>query len=103
MQRGTSVLPQSSRPERIASNLDVLSWSLEEADMAALGRLEHQQRMVPGANWLDPAGPCRTLAELWDEQWPYLPCRCICLRHPAGPYRSLRELWAESRAVPHMA
>ena len=67
LQRGTSVLPKSTRPERIAANLDVFSWSLDEADMAALSTRECQARMVVGDFFLNPLGPYRTLAELWDE------------------------------------
>ncbi len=59
VQRGTSVLPKSTNPERIASNLAVLDWSLTEADMAALSSLAYQARMVDGAFLLSPAGPYR--------------------------------------------
>ena len=59
VQRGTSVLPKSTNPERIASNLAVLDWSLTGADMAVLSSLEYQARMVDGAFLLSPAGPYR--------------------------------------------
>ena len=59
IQRSTSVLPKSTNPERIASNLAVLNWSLDDADMATLSDLEYQARMVDGAFLLSPAGPYR--------------------------------------------
>lgn len=42
VQRGTSVLPKSVHPERIAANLDVLSWQLPEQDFQALSSLPTQ-------------------------------------------------------------
>ena len=59
VQRGTSVLPKSTNPDRIVSNLAVLDWSLSEADMATLSSLDYQERMVAGAFLLSPAGPYR--------------------------------------------
>ncbi|KAG1659176.1 hypothetical protein FOA52_007557 [Chlamydomonas sp. UWO 241] len=67
LQRGTSVLPKSVHPERLASNLDVLSWSLPDDNFEALSSLETQTRMVPGTFLLHPHGPYLTLEELWDE------------------------------------
>ncbi len=32
-----------------------------------LSALPHQARQVEGALWINPAGPYRTLADLWDE------------------------------------
>jgi diketogulonate reductase-like aldo/keto reductase len=62
VQRGTSVLPKSTSPERIRSNIEVFGWSLEEGDCARLSALVTQLRMVDGAIWLNPRGPYRTLA-----------------------------------------
>ena len=56
VQRGTSVLPKSTNPDRIASNLAVLDWGLTAADMAALSCLGYQARMVDGAFLLSPTG-----------------------------------------------
>jgi len=39
VQRGTSVLPKSTNAERIATNIDLFSWSLPPADFAALSSL----------------------------------------------------------------
>ncbi|RMZ56070.1 hypothetical protein APUTEX25_004494, partial [Auxenochlorella protothecoides] len=57
LQHGTSVIPKSTSPARIAGNLQVLDWELTEEDMAALSTLPVQQRMVNGATWLHPRGP----------------------------------------------
>ncbi|KAG1671632.1 hypothetical protein FOA52_006863 [Chlamydomonas sp. UWO 241] len=67
LQRGTSVLSKSVHSERMASNLDCLSWSLSDDDVAALGALQTQMRMVNGNYLLQPAGPYATIEELWDE------------------------------------
>eukprot|EP00850_Spirogloea_muscicola_P015529 SM000120S25678 [mRNA] locus=s120:59327:62188:+ [translate_table: standard] len=50
IQRGTSVLPKSVRPERISSNLRVLDWELSPADFAAVDSLGPQVRLVDGAH-----------------------------------------------------
>lgn len=39
VQRGVVVLPKSTTPERIAANLDVFRFALDEADLAALAKL----------------------------------------------------------------
>ncbi len=67
VQRGTSALPKSTRPERIRSNLDVFDWRLDQPDFDRLSQLATQLRMVDGSIWLSPRGPYRKLSELWDE------------------------------------
>lgn len=57
VQRGTSVLPKSTKPHRIASNADLFGWALEPADFQALNRFEVQLRMVDGKMFLHPRGP----------------------------------------------
>nr|NLD39979.1 aldo/keto reductase [Actinomycetales bacterium] len=44
LQRGDVVFPKSTRPERIAENLDVLDFSLTEAQMAAVSGLNRDER-----------------------------------------------------------
>jgi hypothetical protein len=39
LQRGTSCLPKSANPGRIASNFDVLDWQLRPEDQQALSTL----------------------------------------------------------------
>lgn len=68
IQRGTSVLPKSSKPQRISSNLDAVSWSLTDDEMAELSNVPTQIRMVNGRMWLNSDGPYRTLKDLWDDE-----------------------------------
>lgn len=42
LQRGTSVLPKSAKPGRIASNFDVLDWQLTPEDQQALSSLPYR-------------------------------------------------------------
>jgi len=67
LQRGTSVIPKSTNPDRIRGNLDVLEWELGAEDFFALSSIRFQQRMVNGALWLNDRGPYRTMEDLWDE------------------------------------
>lgn len=61
----SSVLPKSVSEARILGNAAVVDWQLSEQDMAALGGFK-QTRMVHGGLFLNPAGPYRTLRDLWD-------------------------------------
>jgi D-xylose reductase len=44
VQRGTAVIPKTSRPERLAENLAVSDFTLSEADMAAISGLDAGRR-----------------------------------------------------------
>ena len=63
----TSAVPKSATPERIESNFDVFGWELSDEEMAALGAIEPQERMLHGKFWCKEEGPYRTTADLWDE------------------------------------
>lgn len=69
MQHGTSVLPKSSDPRRIRSNIEgpVLNFTLNEPDFEALSTLPIQVRSLCGSVWISPRGPYRSVEELWDE------------------------------------
>jgi len=67
VERGTSVVPKSSNPERIAANFDVFDWDLTGTHKARLDAIEPQTRMIRGDFWLKPNGPYKTLTDLWDE------------------------------------
>lgn len=50
IQRGTSVIPKTSRAERLAENLSVFDFTLSENDMAAISALNQNRRFNdPGA------------------------------------------------------
>ena len=67
IQRGTSAVPKSVTPERIEANFDVFEWELSDDEMAALGSIEPQERMLHGKFWIRPDGPYTSLEALWDE------------------------------------
>jgi 2,5-diketo-D-gluconate reductase A len=47
MQRGIVAIPKSANPARIASNIDVFGFSLDDGDMAAIATLETGLRLAP--------------------------------------------------------
>ena len=63
---GTSVIPKSVRPERLASNLAAAELELDAATMASIAELERGHRFVDGSFWTLPGSPY-SLANLWDE------------------------------------
>ncbi|MEM7201415.1 MAG: aldo/keto reductase [Planctomycetota bacterium] len=64
--RGTSVIPKSVRPERLAQNLAALDVTLSAADLAELDALDRHRRYVDGSFWAIP-GSAYSIAGLWDE------------------------------------
>jgi len=62
----SSVLPKSTSESRISGNAQVLDWELSADDLKLLSSLPTQCRMVHGGVFLSPAGPYRTLSDLWD-------------------------------------
>jgi D-xylose reductase len=44
VQRGTSVIPKTTRPERLAENLAIFDFSLSDNEMRAIGRLDRGRR-----------------------------------------------------------
>ena len=71
MQRGTSVLPKSTKPERLRENLApalaACPWALDAPAMAVLDGWQEQYRLGPGAIHTGPNRNHKTLAALWDE------------------------------------
>ena len=64
IQRGTSVIPKSTNPGRLAENLDAANLMLSNQEMAELAKLERGFRYVNGEFWTMEGSPY-TLTELW--------------------------------------
>ena len=64
IQRGTSVIPKSTNPDRLAENLDAANLKLGNQEMAELAKLERGFRYVNGEFWTMEGSPY-TLTELW--------------------------------------
>jgi alcohol dehydrogenase (NADP+) len=63
--RGTSVIPQSVNPGRIAENWAARDLTLTLGDMTAIASLDRHQRMVDGGFWF--IGETYSPQTLWDE------------------------------------
>ncbi len=66
LQRGTSAIPKSVNPERLAQNFAAASIELDDATMAEIATLDAHRRYVTGDFWAKPGSPY-TVAALWDE------------------------------------
>jgi len=66
IQTGTSTIPKSAKPHRIAENLASLNVNLDDDDMRNLKELDHHARYVDGTFWCMP-GSSYTIENLWDE------------------------------------
>jgi alcohol dehydrogenase (NADP+) len=64
IERGTSVIPKSTNPGRLAENLEVATLKLDNQEMAELAKLEMGFRYVNGEFWTMEGSPY-TLTELW--------------------------------------
>ena len=64
IERGTSVIPKSTNPGRLAENLEVANLKLDNQEMAELAKLEMGFRYVNGEFWTMQGSPY-TLTELW--------------------------------------
>lgn len=65
IERGTSVIPKSSNPERLRQNFAATDVKLEEEDMALIDGLDRGYRLIDGSFWC-PKGSPYTLEWLWD-------------------------------------
>ncbi len=63
--RGTSVIPKSVNPGRIAENWAARELELTAADMTAIAALDRHHRMVDGSFWF--LGETYSPNTLWDE------------------------------------
>ncbi|OAY43781.1 aldose reductase [Manihot esculenta] len=70
LQRGTSVVPKSSHPERIKENIQVFGWEIPEEDFQAPCSISDQRRVLDGEDQFvnKSEGPFRSIADLWDHE-----------------------------------
>eukprot|EP00850_Spirogloea_muscicola_P020257 SM000211S06627 [mRNA] locus=s211:51542:54022:- [translate_table: standard] len=69
VQRGTSVLPKSTNPERIKQNLDLFSFELSQEDMQKLSSIEPQARILDfDGMWVGDGKPVPNMEEMWDGE-----------------------------------
>ena len=66
IQRGTSVIPKSSNPDRLRENLAAGDIELSGEDMDVIDGLDRHYRFIDGEFWCTRGMPC-TVAKLWDE------------------------------------
>ena len=64
IQRGTSVIPKSVNPGRIAQNFQSEQLSLSDEEMQAIGALEKGFRYITGEFWVFEGGPY-TMESIW--------------------------------------
>lgn len=64
--RGTSVIPKSVNPQRLAQNLAAADIDLSPSQMEAMSALDQHYRYIKGDFWC-LAGSDYTIANLWDE------------------------------------
>lgn len=58
LQRGTAIIPKTSRPERLVENLSLFDFSLTEEEMLNLGKLNRNRRFNDPAVFCDLAFGC---------------------------------------------
>ncbi|XAR68757.1 Aldehyde reductase [Bertholletia excelsa] len=69
LQRGTSVIPKSTHPERIKENIHVFDWEIPEEDFQALSSIPDQKRVLDGeVLFVTKQGPFRSVADIWDRE-----------------------------------
>ncbi|XP_020218568.1 aldose reductase [Cajanus cajan] len=70
IQRGTSVIPKSTKPDRIMENVSVFNWELPERDFKALSNMSNQRRVLDGEDLFvnKSDGPLRSAADIWDHE-----------------------------------
>ncbi|XP_021731293.1 aldose reductase-like [Chenopodium quinoa] len=68
LQRGTSVIPKSSNPDRIKENIQVFGWEIPQEDFDSLSAFKEQKRIIDGENLFvnKTEGPFKSVEELWD-------------------------------------
>ncbi|KAI3507318.1 hypothetical protein L1887_22270 [Cichorium endivia] len=70
IQRGTSVIPKSTNPERIKENMQVFDWAIPEQDFNVLSSISDQKRVLHGEDLFvnKNDGPFPSVADIWDHE-----------------------------------
>ena len=58
LQRGTAIIPKTTRPERLQENIDLFGWSLTEDEMTAISRLDCGRRFNDPGLFCEQAFGC---------------------------------------------
>lgn len=58
VQRGTAIIPKSSKPERLAENRDMFGWELSDEDMQAVNGMNQNLRFNEPALFTEAAFKC---------------------------------------------
>ncbi|MEM8997060.1 MAG: aldo/keto reductase [Acidobacteriota bacterium] len=66
VQRGTSTIPKSTNPGRLAENLAAADITLSDDAMAKIAGLDRHRRYVDGTFWAAPGSPY-TVEDLWGD------------------------------------
>lgn len=58
LQRGTAIIPKTTRPERLRENIDLFGWSLTEDEMTAISQLDCGRRFNDPGLFCEQAFGC---------------------------------------------
>ncbi|XP_066367688.1 aldose reductase isoform X1 [Miscanthus floridulus] len=70
LQRGTSVIPKSTKDERIKENIQVFGWEIPEEDFKVLRSIKDEKRVLTGEELFvnKTHGPYKSASEVWDHE-----------------------------------
>jgi len=70
LQRGTSVIPKSSKDERIKENIQVFGWEIPDEDFQVLCSIKDEKRVLTGEELFvnKTHGPYKSASEVWDHE-----------------------------------
>ncbi|KAK2414800.1 NADPH-dependent aldo-keto reductase, chloroplastic [Trifolium repens] len=70
IQRGTSVIPKSTNPNRIRENVAVFNWEVPQQDFKNLSNIPDQRRVLDGEELFvnQSEGPFKSVEDIWDHE-----------------------------------